>query len=94
MPMKKETLIRKLGEKFYEEWQEQIANEVAEARDAIISVLKEKETSLPGAVFALDLVKMELVRGQLEEFLGHVKLTKELPLSKKTPKPIEVESEK
>lgn len=93
MPMKKETLVRKLGERFYEEWQEQIANEVVEARDAIISVLKEKGTSLPGAVFALDLVKMELARGQLEEFLGHVKLTKELPLSERKPKQIRAKEE-
>ena len=81
MPIKEETLIRKLGESFYKKWQEHIANEVTEARNAIIAVLKEKGTSLPGAVFALDLVKMELVRGQLAEFMGHAKLGKELPLS-------------
>ena len=81
MPMKKETLIQKLGEKFYEDWQEQVSTEVAEARNKIIIALKELGTSLPAAVFALDLVKMELVRGQLEEFLGRAKLTKELPLS-------------
>lgn len=80
MPMKKDTLVKKLGEKFYEDWQEQIANEVTDARDVIIAVLREKGTSLPGAVFALELVKMELTRAQLEEFLGRVKLTKELPL--------------
>ena len=83
--MKKETMVRKLSEKFYEDWQEETANEVATAREAIINVLREKGTSLPGAVFALDLVKMELLRGQLEEFLGHVKLSKELPLSEKKP---------
>lgn len=83
--MKEETLIRKLGEAYYEKWQNQIANEVGEARDAIIRVLKIQGTSLPGAVFALDLVKMELVRGQLDEFLGRVKLTKELPLSEQKP---------
>lgn len=87
--MKEETLIRKLGESFYEKWQEQIANEVATARSAIIDVLKEKGTSLPGAVFALKLVEMELVRSQLEEFLGYVKLTKELPLSEKKPTHLE-----
>lgn len=87
--MKEETLIRKLGESFYKKWQEHIANEVAEARNAIITVLKEKGTSLPGAVFALELVKMELERAQLEEFMGHAKLTKELPLSEKKPKPVE-----
>lgn len=79
---KTETLVRKLSEKFYEEWQTHIANEVAEARNKIIIALKEQKTSLPAAIFALDLVKMELVRGQLEAFLGHVKLSeKELPLS-------------
>jgi len=78
--MKKETLVKKLGEKFYEEWQEQVSTEVVEARNTIINALKELGTSLPGAVFALELVKMELTRAQLEEFLGKVTLTKELPV--------------
>lgn len=90
--VKTEFLVKKLSEKFYEEWENEIANEVAEARDAIIKVLKERKASLPGAVFALDLVKMELVRGQLEEFLGHVSLTERLPLS--TTKPKETQAEK
>ena len=79
--LKTETLVKKLSEKFKEEWETQVANEVSEARNSIIKALKEQGTSLPAAVFALDLVKMELVRGQLEEFLGHVKLAeKQLPL--------------
>ena len=81
MSMKKETLVRKLSEKFFEDWQNTIASEVTEARSNIISVLKEKGTSLPGAVVALELVKAELIRGQLEEFLGRVKLSKKLPLA-------------
>jgi predicted DNA-binding protein YlxM (UPF0122 family) len=74
--------VEKLIKRFEEVWQEEKATEVASARDAIIDVLKKNRTSLPAAVFALDLVKMELVRAQLEEFLGHVQLTKELPLKK------------
>ena len=80
---KKDTIVAKLEAKLGElekEFIDSKAEEVAEARDAIVKALKESETSLPAAVFALDLVKMELMRGQLEEFLGHVKLTKELPL--------------
>ena len=81
--VKKDALIAKLEAKLNEierEFIDSKAEEVKEARDAIVKALKENETSLPAAVFALDLVKMELMRAQLEEFLGHVKLTKELPL--------------
>lgn len=81
---KKDTIIAKMEAKLTElesEFLAQKAEEVIEARDAIVKALKENETSLPGACFALDLVKAELVRGQLEEFLGHVKLEKDkLPL--------------
>lgn len=83
--VKIETLVKRLEKSFTEEK----ATEVAQARDSIIEVLREQRVSLPAAVFALDLVKGELVRAQLEEFLGHVKLTKELPLSRKKPEPIE-----
>jgi len=75
--------IEDLVKKWEAEFLEEKANEVAEARDAIIKALKELRTTLPAAVFALDLVKMELIRAQLEEFMGNVKLTKELPLTKK-----------
>lgn len=81
--VKKDALVAKLEAKLDElekEFIDSKAEEVKEARDAIVKALRETETSLPAAVFALDLVKMELMRGQLEEFLGHVKLTKELPL--------------
>lgn len=81
--VKKEAIVAKLEAKLEELEREFLASkaeEVKEARDAIVKALKEAETSLPAAVFALDLVKTELVRGQLEEFLGHVKLTEKLPL--------------
>lgn len=71
-----EELVRKFEEAFLEEK----ATEVVKARDAIVTILRTQRVSLPAAVFALDLVKMELVRGQLEAFLGHVRLTEELPL--------------
>lgn len=88
--MKKDTLVKKLGEKFYADWQETIANEVAEARHAVVQALKEKGTSLPAAVFALELCKHELLRAQLEEFLGHISIPQgSIPLSEKKPNRIE-----
>lgn len=92
--MKTEDIVKKLAESFHEKWEEEIANEVALARNTIVTSLKELGTSLPGAVFALDLVKMELVRAQLEEFMGNVNLSKvagskvALPLSSKKPEPV------
>lgn len=79
--------VEELVNKFNEAFLEEKATEVSKARDAIIRVLKEQRVSLPAAVFAVDLVKMELVRSQLEEFLGHVRLTEELPLKVETEKP-------
>jgi len=73
-------LFEGLLKKFEGLWTEERATEIAVARDAIIRVLKEHGISLPGACFTLDLVKQELLRAQLEEFLGHVKLSDELPL--------------
>jgi len=73
-------LFEGLLKKFEGLWTEERATEIAVARDAVIVALKEQGISLPGACFALDLVKQELLRAQLEEFLGHVKLSDVLPL--------------
>jgi vacuolar-type H+-ATPase subunit H len=81
--VKKEAIVAKLEAKLVElekEFLDSKAEEVKEARNAIVKVLKENETSLPAAMFALEIVKWELLRGQYEEFLGHVKLTEKLPL--------------
>lgn len=72
-----------LLKRFESIWTEERATEIAVARDGIITVLKEQGISLPGACFALDLVKHELLRAQLQEFLGNVKLGEDLPLSDK-----------
>ena len=85
----KDKIVKQLEAKL-EELEQQFlsekANEVTEARNAIINVLKEREVSLPAAVFACDLVKMELMRAQLEEFMGHVKIPQgSLPIVAKPP---------
>lgn len=79
--------VEELVKRFEEVFLEEKATEVAKARDAIVAVLREQRVTLPAAVFALDLVKMELVRSKLEEFLGHVRLGEGLPL--KVPEPLE-----
>ena len=81
--VKRGDILKKLDAKLAEletEFLEDKAKECVEARDAIVRVLRERSISLPAAVFALEIVKWELLRGQYEEFLGHVKLTEELPL--------------
>ena len=85
--VKRGDILKKLDKKLEEletEFLEDKAKECIEARDAIIEVLRERGVSLPAAVFALDVVKWELLRGQYEEFIGNVKLTDKLPL-KATP---------
>lgn len=84
--MKRDTYLKKLDDKLAEiekEFLEDKAKECLQARDAIARALKEQGVSLPAAVFALDIVKWELLRGQYEEFIGSVKLTKALPLKEK-----------
>ena len=81
--VKKEAIVAKLEAKLVElekEFLDSKAEEVKEARNAIVKVLKENETSLPAAMFALEIVKWELLRGQYEEFMGNVKLTSKLAL--------------
>ena len=81
--VRREDILKKLDTKLAElekEFLAEKAKECIEARDAIVKVLKEREISLPAAVFACEIVKNELLRAQLEEFLGNVKLTGKLPL--------------
>jgi len=81
--VKRDDILKKLDKKLEEleaEFLEEKAKECIEARDAVVAVLRERSVSLPAAVFALDVVKWELLRGQYEEFVGNVKLTDKLPL--------------
>ncbi len=66
--------IESLLKKFEKEFLDEKAKESIEARDAIVKVLKEHRISLPAAVFALEIVKWELLRAEYEEFVGHVKI--------------------
>jgi len=82
---KREDFVKKIDSKLKELEQEFLdakAQETIEARDAIVRALKEHNVSLPAAVFALEIVKWELLRGQYEEFMGHAKIPKDsIPLS-------------
>ena len=81
--VRRSDILKKLDAKLAEletEFLEDKAKECIEARDAIVKALKERGISLPAAVFALEIVKWELLRGQYEEFAGNVKLTDKLPL--------------
>jgi len=81
--VRRSDILKKLDSKLAEletEFLEDKAKECLEARDAVVKALKEGGVSLPAAVFALEIVKWELLRGQYEEFMGNVKLTDKLPL--------------
>jgi len=47
---------------------------------------------LPAAIFALEIVKWELLRAQYEEFVGHAKIVGGLPLSTKEPTQVQAEA--
>ena len=81
--VKRGDILKKLDSKLEElekDFLDEKAKECIEARDSIVKVLRDQEISLPAAVFALEIVKWELLRGQYEEFVGNVKLTDKLPL--------------
>jgi len=84
---KREDFVKKIDSKLKElekEFLDAKAQEAIEARDAIVRALKEHNISLPAAVFALEIVKWELLRGQYEEFMGHVAIPKDtLPIAEK-----------
>jgi hypothetical protein len=84
---KREDFVKKIDGKLKElekEFLEAKAQETIEARDALVGALKEHNISLPAAIFALEIVKWELLRGQYEAFMGHVKIPEHsLPLSEK-----------
>lgn len=74
--------VDELIKKWEKDWNEEKAKEAVQARDAIVKALKEQRTSLPAAVFALEIVKWELLRAEYEEFVGHVKIPKgNIPLA-------------
>jgi hypothetical protein len=74
--------LESMVKKWEKEWTEEKAAEAVKARDAIVKTLKEERISLPAAVFALEIVKWELLRGQYEEFMKHVVIPKDsLPIS-------------
>lgn len=76
---KREDFVKKIDSKLKEleqEFLEAKAKETIEARDAIVRALKEHNISLPAAIFALEIVKWELLRGQYEEFMGRVIIPK------------------
>jgi len=84
---RREDFVQKIDGKLKElekEFLEAKAQETIEARDAIVRVLKEHNITLPAAIFALEIVKWELLRSEYEEFVGHVKIpVGSLPLSEK-----------
>jgi hypothetical protein len=78
--------LESMVKKWEKEWTEEKATEAVKARDAIVKALKEERVSLPAAVFALDIIKWELLRAEYEEFVGHAKIGEgNLPLSTKEP---------
>jgi len=84
-----DSFLNKLKGKFKEleqEFEEEKSRECIQARDAIARALKQERVSLPAAIFALEIVKWELLRAEYEEFMGHVLIPKgSVPLSEAKP---------
>lgn len=76
--MKRENLIKKL-ERVYEE---EKAKEVEELHNDLVVVIQEHKASIQNALFALDIVRFELMQAKYKEITGVVKLTEKPPLKK------------
>ena len=84
------SIFERLMKKFQKDFEDEKAEEVARTRDAIVRALKSEQASLPAAVFALRLVEWELMRSQVEEFMGHVQIPKgSVPLASPAASPAE-----
>ena len=76
--MKLDSFVKKL-EKTYEE---EKANEVEELHNDLVGVIQEHKASIQNALFALDIVRFELMEAKYKEIMGTVKLTDKLPIKK------------
>ena len=75
--MKLDSFVKKL-EKVYEE---EKANEVEELHNDLVGVIQEHKASIQNALFALDIVRFELMEAKYKEIMGVVKLTEKLPVA-------------
>ena len=75
--MKRENLIRKI-EKAYEE---EKANEVEELHNDLVAIIQEHKSSIQNVLFAMDIIKFELMEAKYKEIMGIVKLTDKPPIT-------------
>ena len=75
---KKEDLFASL-EKAYNEAR---AKEAEDLHNAIVGVIQEEKASIQNTLFALELIKLELLEAKYKEIMGVVKLTDKPPLAK------------
>ena len=76
--MKLDNFVKKL-EKAYEE---EKAKEVEELHNDLVGIIHEHKASIQNALFALDIVRFELMQAKYKEIMGVVKLTDKPPIKK------------
>lgn len=76
--MKLDSFVKKI-KKAYEE---EKAREVEELHNDLVAVIQEHKASIQNILFALDIIRFELMEAKYKEIMGTVKLTEKPPLKK------------
>lgn len=75
--MKLDSFVKKI-QKAYEE---EKASEVEELHNSLVSVIQEHKASIQNILFALDIIRFELMQAKYKEITGTVKLTEKPPVA-------------
>jgi hypothetical protein len=75
--MKLANFIKKFG-KVYEE---EKAMEVEELHNDLVAIIQEHKASIQNVLFAMDIIKFELMEAKYREIMGVVKLTEKPPVA-------------
>lgn len=75
--MKLDSFVNKI-KKAYEE---EKANEVEELHNDLVAVIQEHKASIQNILFALDIIRFELMQAKYKEISGTVKLTEKPPVT-------------
>lgn len=76
--MKLDSFLKKI-KKVYEE---ETASEVEELHNDLVAIIQEHKASIQNILFALDIIRFELMQAKYREITGTVKLTDKPPIKK------------
>ena len=75
--MKLDTLVKRISKAYEEEK----ANEAELLHNDLVAVIQEHKASIQNILFALDIIRFELMEAKYREITGTVKLTEKPPVA-------------